>query len=141
VVVCLVVAMLTRSFLPSSAARRPSLSLPYCSARPATCSLDEEPAEAGIRRGRAGRGRGGKVKRGMGLFGCRGLGDCGRRFPGSVSAIVYKGLGQNFPLSNHLSRFPGPPSLPPRHRHTLSVTPPLPSSYPSYACTLLYPAK
>ena len=70
--VCLVVAMLIRLFLPPSA-RRPSLSLPHCSARPAIRSLDEEPAKAGVCRGRAGRGRRGKV-RADGLFGCRGLG-------------------------------------------------------------------
>ena len=62
VVVCLAVAMLTRSFLPPSTARRPRPSLPHCSVRPAICSLDEEPAEAGVCRGRAGGGRGGKVK-------------------------------------------------------------------------------
>ena len=139
VVVCLVVAMLTRSFLPLAALHPP---FPRCSVRPATCSLDEEPTESGVCRGRTGGGRGGKVKRGSGLFGRRRLVDCGRRFPGSVSACVYKGFGQNFPLFQSSLEIPWSPSLPPRHRHTLSVTLlPLPS-YPSlYACTLLYPAK
>ena len=67
-------------------------------------------------------------------------GDCGRQFPGSVSASVYKGLGQNFPLPQSSLEIPWSPSLPPRHRHTLSVTPPSPRTllplhlYPILRC-------
>lgn len=130
VVVCLAVAMLTRSFLPPSFGCRPSLTLPHCSVRPGICSLDEEPTEAGVCRGRAGGGRGGKVKKGVGLFGRRRLVGCGRRFPGSVPACVYKGFGQNFPPFQSSLEIPWSPSLPPRHRHTLSVTPVPPSPHP-----------
>lgn len=143
VIVCLVMAMLTRSFLLPSAARRPSPSLLHRSVRPAICSLDEESTEAGVCRGRTGGGRGGKVKRGRGLSGSRGLADCGRRFPGSVSALVYKGLGQNFPLFQSSLEIPWSPlSAIPSPSHSFCHTP-LPSSYPlsTYACTLTYPAK
>jgi hypothetical protein len=144
VIVCLAVAMLTRSSVPPSFGCRPSLFPPHCSVRPGICSLDEEPTEAGVCRRRAGRGGGGKVKRGMEMFGHRRLVGCGRRFPGSVSACVYKGFGQNFPPFQSSLEIPWSPSLPPRHRHTLSVTPDpsLPVSLSSVcACILLYPAK
>ena len=128
------------SFVPSPPfpPGRPSRTFPRCSVRPAIYSLDEEPTKAGICRGRARGGRGGKVKKGMGKFGRRRLVDCGRRFPGSVSACVYKGFGQNFPLFQSSLEIPWSPSLPPRHRHTLSVTPLLPPR-PLLSTLVLYP--
>jgi len=45
VIVYLAVAMLTRSFVPPSFGRRPSLSLPHRPVRPGICSLDEEPTK------------------------------------------------------------------------------------------------
>ena len=130
VAICLHVAMLTRSFVPPSIRCRPSLSLPYCSVRPGICSLDEKPTETGVCRGRAGGGGGGKVK---GERGCLVIADwltAGRRFPGSVSVSVYKGFGQIFPPFQSSLEIPWSPSLPPRHRHTLSVTPVLSPPHP-----------
>lgn len=80
----------------------------------------------------------GKSEKGMGKFSRRRLVDCGRRFPGSVSACVYKGFGQNFPLFQSSLEIPWSPSLPPRHRHTLSVTPLLPPR-PLLSTLVLYP--
>ena len=73
------------------------------------------------------------MKRGGGDWGFR---DCGRRFPGSVSAIVYKGLGQNFPLFQSSLEIPcaGPSPLPLCHPVTVTLFlshPSRPSSYPS----------
>jgi hypothetical protein len=137
VVVCLAVATLTRSFLPPSAARRPSPSPPplLCSAR----SLDEEPAKACVCR--AGGGRGGEVREGAICLVAR-SGDCGRQFPGSVSASVYKGLGQNFPLPQSSLEIPWSPlSATPSPSHSFCHTPLPPHPPPLTPVPLPYAAK
>ena len=120
------------SFVPSLIRRPPPITAPpslLCS----TCNLQlgRKTSRSRCLQRSSRRRKRGKSEKGMGLFGCRGLGDCGRRFPGSVSAIVYKGLGQNFPLFQSSLEIPWSPlSATPSPSHSFCHTP-LPSSYPS----------
>ena len=143
---CLFVRGNADSFVPSHICRPPPITPPpplLCS----TCDLQLGPRTSRTRclQMSSRRRKRGRSERGMGKFGRRRLVDCGRRFPGSVSACVYKGFGQNFPLFQSSLEIPWSPSLPSRHRHTLSVTPPLPPPHilfiPLRLCTLLYPLK
>jgi len=82
----------------------------------------------------------GKSDRGIGLFGHSRVGDCGRRFPGSVSAFVYKGLGQNFPPFQSSLEIPWSPlSATPSPSHSFCHTPPPPlvSSLPLHLYSTL----
>lgn len=142
VIVYLAMAMLTRSFLPPSFGYGPSLIPPHCSVRPGICSLDEEPTEAGVCRGRAGGGRGGEVKRGCGCLVAADWLTAVGGFRGPCLPVFIRDLAKISRLSNHLLRFPGPPLC-----HPVTVTlflshlssSPLPRLrlYP----TLPYPAK
>ena len=123
VVVCLVVAMLTRSFLPLAALHPP---FPRCSVRPATCSLDEEPTESGVCRGRTGGGRGGKVKREVDCLVDADWWTAVGGFRGPCLPVFIRDLAKISRFSNHLSRFPGPPLC-----HPVTVTLFLSHSSPS----------
>ena len=117
---------------PSFPARRASPTLPFC-------SLDEEPTESSVCRGRAGGGRGGKVRKGNEKLGDADWWTADGGFRGPCLRVFIRDLVQIFPLFQSSLEIPWPPSLPPRHRHTLSVTP---LSHPRpRPCTLLYPAK
>ena len=141
---CLFVRGNADSFIPPPIRRLPPITDPS----PLLCStwdlqLGRRTSRSRCLQRSSKRRKRGKMKRGIESFGHRRLVDCGRRFPGSVSACVYKGFGQNFPPSQSSPEIRWSPSLPPRHRHTLSVTlVPLPASPSSVcACILLYPAK
>ena len=116
---CLFVRGNADSFLPSPIRRSPPITItppPLCS----TCDLQlgRSTSRSQCLQRSSRRRKRGKSEKGMGLFGCLGRGDCARRFPGSVSAFVYKGLGQNFPLFQSSLEIPWSPPL----CHPVTVT-------------------
>ena len=115
----------------SSAARRPSPSPPLLCP---TCELQlgRRTSQSRCSQRSSRRKKRGKSESGWFVW----LSRCARRFPGSVSAPVYKGFGQIFPLFPIISQ----DSLVPPLCHPVTVTlflshPPLVSSLPLH----LYP--